>query len=203
MSVDPTQALQGVRVVELASGMAGEVAGLILAQYGADVLKVEPLGGVRSAQWDGFQLWNAGKRRRAVDLKGADGAGQFRRLVADADVLLRALSPSTVRALEVGPAELTQINPRLIDVDITGFDPDTPYADLPGWDGLIAAKMGRGSVFRGPGRAARAGVSRRAGRRVRSGSGRCSGDSRCVAPSRAGRGRRSAAYQPRARYVPV
>ena len=49
------------------------------------------------------------------------------------------------------PAELTQINPRLIDVDITGFDPDTPYADLPGWDGLIAAKMGRVSVFQDQG----------------------------------------------------
>ena len=114
MSIDSARALQGVRVLELASGMAGELAGLILAQYGADVLKVEPPGGVRSAQWDGFQLWNAGKRRRAVDLKSAEGTRQFQQLVADADVLLRALSPSTVRAMAVGPG---------------GVDPNQPASD--------------------------------------------------------------------------
>ena len=151
MSIDPAQALQGIRVVELANGMAGELVGLILAQFGADVIKVEPPAGMRSAHWDGFGLWNVGKRRVAIDLKSTAGSQQFAQVIAEADVLVRALDPAAVRALSVSATDVTRINPRLIDCTITGFDAETPYADLPGWDGLAAAKLGRGSVFQDQG----------------------------------------------------
>ena len=151
MNIDPAQALQGIRVVELASGMPGEVAGLILAHFGADVVKVEPPGGSRSMLWDGFEIWNASKRRLALDLQSAERVRQFYQLVAEADVLLRGLNPATVKRLSLDAETLAQINPRLIQMDITGFDANTPYADLPGWDGLVAAKMGRVSIHQDQG----------------------------------------------------
>ena len=145
--VEATRALSGTRVVEIASGMAGELAGLVLAQYGADVLKIERPGGARSRRRDGFALWNAGKRNLDLDLTAAAGRADLGDLVGEADVVVQALREETVGRLGVGYDALSAVNRRLVYCAVSGFDPGSPYAHLPGTEGLVATRMGRGSIW--------------------------------------------------------
>jgi crotonobetainyl-CoA:carnitine CoA-transferase CaiB-like acyl-CoA transferase len=110
------QPLKGLRVLELAQIMAGPVAGLMLADLGADVVKVEKLAGGDDARGFNsqaaggvpatFEVLNRGKRSIAIDLKTDDGRATLRRLVAQADVLTENFRPGTLQALGLGPEDL-------------------------------------------------------------------------------------------------
>ena len=145
--VDARRALSGIQVVELATGMAGETAGLMLAQYGADVVKVEALGADSSRRHDGFRLWNEGKRTLELDLRSAAGAARLWQLVGGADALIVALRPDVVEALGLSDPRAASGNAQLICCSISGFEPGSAYGDLPGYEALVAAKLGRGTIF--------------------------------------------------------
>lgn len=157
------QPLKGVRVLELAQIMAGPVAGLMLADLGADVVKVEKFPGGDDARGfnsqgaggvpPSFEVLNRGKRSVAINLKTEEGRAALRRLVAQADVLTENFRPGTLQALGLGPEDLHAINPRLIYCSVTGYGSRGPLADRGGFDLILQAFCGLISVTGEPGRA--------------------------------------------------
>ena len=149
-----TGPLDGVRVVEVAGWMAAPGATALMADLGADVVKVEPLGGdvARGAvrQPDGVDLDasfladNRGKRGIAVALDRPEGRELVRRLVRDADVFVTNLLGHRQRKFELDPDTLRQVNPRLVHATLTGYGVDGPDAARAGYD--ITAFFGRGGI---------------------------------------------------------
>ncbi|TPM91972.1 CaiB/BaiF CoA-transferase family protein [Mesorhizobium sp. B2-1-3A] len=160
--------LKGVRVIELARILAGPWAGQLLADLGADVIKVEsPDGGDDTRKWgppfvmshDGENLsaayyhsCNRGKRSIAIDFSTPEGAETIRRLVATSDVLIENFKLGGLRKYGLDHDSLRQINPRLVYCSITGFGQDGPYAPRAGYDFIIQAMAGMMSITGEPGR---------------------------------------------------
>jgi crotonobetainyl-CoA:carnitine CoA-transferase CaiB-like acyl-CoA transferase len=155
--------LAGVRVVELAHIMAGPVCGLLLADMGADVVKVERLpsgDGTRGfvppdvgGQSAAFMMLNRGKRGVALDLRSEDGLAAVRRLLADADVVIENFRVGTMEKMGLGWATLSESNPRLVYAQITGFGRTGPLAEQGGFDLIAQGYSGLMSVTgEGPGR---------------------------------------------------
>lgn len=144
--------LEGVRVLDFSHVMAGPYASLILADFGADVVKVEnPKGGDPSrgigshfveSESTVFLTWNRGKRSLAVDLKQEAGIEIIRRLAGRSDVLLENFRVGTLDRLGLGYEELAQVNEQLIYCSITGFGRSGPYAERPATDPIIQAMSG-------------------------------------------------------------
>ena len=146
-----TLPLEGVKVVDVATLGAGPWLATRLADFGADVVKVEhPSAGdpIRLLGWfdDGVPLWwkidSRNKRCITADLKQADGQDILRRLVRDADVLVENFRPGTLERWGLGYADLARENPGLIMVRVTGWGQDGPYADRPGFGTLAEAISG-------------------------------------------------------------
>ncbi|UVK46133.1 CoA transferase [Mesorhizobium sp. AR07] len=154
--------LKGVRVVELARILAGPWAGQLLADLGADVIKVEsPDGGDDTRKWgppfvmgkDGENLsaayyhsCNRGKRSIAIDFSTPEGAETVRRLVATSDVLIENFKLGGLKKYGLDFDSLREINPRLVYCSITGFGQDGPYAPRAGYDFIIQAMAGMMSI---------------------------------------------------------
>ncbi|MFD2058564.1 CaiB/BaiF CoA transferase family protein [Mesorhizobium calcicola] len=154
--------LKGVRVVELARILAGPWAGQLLADLGADVIKVEsPDGGDDTRKWgppfvmgkDGENLsaayyhsCNRGKRSIAIDFSTPEGAETVRRLVATSDVLIENFKLGGLKKYGLDFDSLRKINPRLVYCSITGFGQDGPYAPRAGYDFIIQAMAGMMSI---------------------------------------------------------
>jgi len=154
--------LKGIRVIELARILAGPWAGQLLADLGADVIKVEsPEGGDDTRKWgppfvmshDGENLsaayyhsCNRGKRSIAVDFSTPEGAETVRRLVAGADVMIENFKLGGLRKYGLDYESLRKINPRLVYCSITGFGQDGPYAPRAGYDFIIQAMAGMMSI---------------------------------------------------------
>jgi crotonobetainyl-CoA:carnitine CoA-transferase CaiB-like acyl-CoA transferase len=158
-----TAALDGIRVLELGNFMAGPYAGTLLADMGADVIKVEsPAGGdytrglgpfaEGSPDGAGFLRLDRNKRSVALDLKSAAGTRAFRTLVATADVVIENLRVGTLDGLGIGYDALAPRHPRLIYCSITGFGRTGPDRDRPGLDLIVQAESGLMSVTGEPGR---------------------------------------------------
>jgi crotonobetainyl-CoA:carnitine CoA-transferase CaiB-like acyl-CoA transferase len=147
-----TGPLDGLRVLDLSTVIAGPNCGRYLADFGADVIKVESPAGdsLRKMAWrdprDGEGLWskllNRSKRAVVLDLKQADGAEVLRRLVVDADVLIENFRPGTLDRLGFGAAALHAINPQLVITSITGFGQTGPYASRPGFASIAESMSG-------------------------------------------------------------
>ena len=151
-----TTPLAGIRVLELARILAGPWAGQLLADLGADVIKVEGPAGDDTRGWgppfidnpDGtrdaayFHAANRGKRSTVIDFATAEGADEVRRLVRDADVLIENFKVGGLEKYGLDYASLHTINPRLIYCSITGFGQDGPYANRPGYDFIIQGLSG-------------------------------------------------------------
>jgi crotonobetainyl-CoA:carnitine CoA-transferase CaiB-like acyl-CoA transferase len=135
-------ALAGVSVLDLTSYIAGSYAGMMLADLGASVVKVEALEGDPFRELPGFLGWNRGKRSIAVNLKEADGRAVVHRLAVRADVAMENMRPGVADRLGVGEADLRAINPRVIYASVTAFGADGAYADRPGFDPLLQAMAG-------------------------------------------------------------
>lgn len=150
------EALAGVRVLELAHIMAGPVCGLLLSDMGADVLKIErlPAGdGTRSfvppdvrGESAAFMMLNRGKRGIALDLRSLEGCSVVRRLVTEADVLIENFRVGTMERLGLGFEELSELNPRLVYCQITGFGRTGPMAEQGGFDLIAQGYSGLMSV---------------------------------------------------------
>ena len=147
--------LDGIRVVDLSRLVAGNMLSLQLADFGADVIKVEAAGtGDTLRAWreahpdhaDGFDGWwrvyGRNKRSLALDLRDADAMGWLRRLVATAQVLVESFRPGTLEAMGLAPETLHAANPGLVIVRVSGWGQTGPYRELPGFGSLIEGFCG-------------------------------------------------------------
>jgi crotonobetainyl-CoA:carnitine CoA-transferase CaiB-like acyl-CoA transferase len=145
----PARALDGLRVLDLTQVMAGPYCAMLLADMGADVIKVEPPGGEASRHMDlqrtpgvsaPFLAVNRNKRGMVLDLKTPDGVTVLERLATTADVLIENYRPGVARRIGITYERLSALNPGLIYCSISGFGQTGPYADRGGYD-LIAQGM--------------------------------------------------------------
>lgn len=139
---DPTPPLEGLRVVDLTSYIAGSYAGMMLADLGARVVKVESLRGDPFRELPGFWGWNRGKRSIAVNLKAPEGRLIVEQLAAGADVVMENMRPGVAAELGLGDAQLRARNPRLVYCSVTAFGSTGPYADRPAFDPVLQAMAG-------------------------------------------------------------
>lgn len=139
------QICAGLTVIEIGSGSpAGSIAGMVLADAGARVIKVEPPTGdsLRERLPSGFLVWNRGKESIVADLTTPEGRATVQQLADGADVVIDALAVDRADNYGVGFAALTGRNPALVYCDITPFGHEGPYAHIKGHDTLVAAKAG-------------------------------------------------------------
>jgi crotonobetainyl-CoA:carnitine CoA-transferase CaiB-like acyl-CoA transferase len=134
--------LDGVRVVDLTSYIAGSYAAMMLADLGAGVVKVEALEGDAFRELPGFYGWNRGKRSIAVNLKTPEGRAVVHRMAERADVAMENMRPGIADRLGVGYETLRALNPRLVYASVTAFGASGPYRDRPGFDPLLQAMAG-------------------------------------------------------------
>ena len=145
--------LAGVRVLDLTSVVSGPLATMFLADQGADVIKIEPLGGditrrsrqsiSASGEFSAlFVSSNRGKRSLALDLKRPEAAKIMRKLIASSDVLVQNFRPGTMERLGLGEPLLRELNPRLIYVSISGVGESGPYAKKRVYDPIIQGLSG-------------------------------------------------------------
>ena len=162
--------LHDLRVIEMGQLLAGPFCGQLLADFGADVIKIEPPGqGDPMREWGrekagGTSLWwpvvARGKRSVTLNLREAEGQEIVRRLVADADILIENFRPGTLERWGLAPSDLMALNPRLIVVRVSGYGQTGPYADRPGYGAIGEAMGGLRGVIGEPDRPpARAGIS--------------------------------------------
>ncbi|MFC9839634.1 CaiB/BaiF CoA transferase family protein [Rhodococcus sp. NPDC127530] len=159
-----TGPLSGVRVIDLTAALAGPYGTMILADLGADIIKVEPPGGEVTRRvgpyppsTDGqqtlggyFQSINRGKRSIVLDLKTPQGHAELLELVRTADVVVENFGPGVVERLNISYDELRQVNPKLVYGSLTGFGAawsgESPYIDWPAMDITIQAMAGALSI---------------------------------------------------------
>ncbi len=141
---------EGIKVVDLSQGIAGPYCAMLLAQHGADVIKVEPhqgdwarMLGPRNHDHTEFSFAaNMGKRSLAIDLKSEEAAAVIDALVAEADVFFEGFRPGVIDRLGFGHERLMQLNPGLIYVAISGFGQTGPLRDKPAMDPVLQAFSG-------------------------------------------------------------
>ncbi len=151
MVENPQSALQGLRVIDASTILAGPLCCQILGDFGADVIKIEhPRAGDgmrgHGKQKDGVSLWwkeiSRNKRTIGLDLSQPEGAQVFLRMVKDADVVVENFRPGTLERWGIGPDVLHAHNPRLVLLRLTGFGQKGPYAKRPGFGTLAEAMSG-------------------------------------------------------------
>jgi formyl-CoA transferase len=162
-------ALKGVRVIEMGQLIAGPFAGKTLGEFGAEVIKIEPPGtGDPLRNWrlmkDGTSVWwqvqSRNKRSLALDLRSAEGQDIARKLISEADVLIENFRPGTLERWGMGYEQLSDLNPRLIMLRISGYGQTGPYRDLPGFGSIGEAMGGLRHLTGEPGRVpVRCGIS--------------------------------------------
>ncbi|MFF0499775.1 CaiB/BaiF CoA transferase family protein [Nocardia aobensis] len=132
---------EGLRVVDLTEGMLS-VTAAVLADFGADVVKVEPPGGDSARGKQGFRFWNRGKRSLVLDLTTDTGRAELHALVAEADVLVESLGPEAT-GYGLAPELTTARNPRLVHCGITGFGEAAEFERFGRSEQMVTAKVGR------------------------------------------------------------
>jgi crotonobetainyl-CoA:carnitine CoA-transferase CaiB-like acyl-CoA transferase len=146
---------RGIGVVEAGAGsIAGSMIGMILADNGATVVKLEPPEGdrLRVALPNGFLVWNRGKSSVIADLRTSAGREKARGLVERADIFIDGFGSGVTDGWGLGYDQMRATNPLLIYCAVRGFASTGPYAQLPGYEGIVAAKSGLFSRERAPGR---------------------------------------------------
>ena len=147
----PPRPLDGIRVVDVTQEAAGPITGRLLAEMGADVVHVEPLRGDNGRNTttpflgsEGIfhQLGNRSKRGLAVDLSTEEGQEILRRLATRADVLINGTARGTLERIGLGYEELAELNDQLVYASLTGYGPNGPLGDSPGYDVVVQAFAG-------------------------------------------------------------
>ncbi len=143
-------ALGGLKVIELGQLIAGPFAAKLLGEFGAEIIKIEPPDvGDPLRKWrkleNGTSLWwhvqSRNKKSVTLDLKAPEGQEILRKLLKDADILIENFRPGTMEKWGLGWEQLSQLNPKLIMVRVSGYGQTGPYRDLPGF-GVIGEAMG-------------------------------------------------------------
>ncbi len=155
--------LAGLRVLEFCHTIMGPTAGLILADLGADVIKIEPPDGDRTRRLPGFAAgfftaFNRNKRSLAIDIKSAEGLDLVRQLATTADIVIENYAPGTMDRLGCGYPVLSERNPRLVYCTLKGFL-SGPYEHRPALDEVVQFMAGLAYMTGPPGRPLRAGAS--------------------------------------------
>jgi crotonobetainyl-CoA:carnitine CoA-transferase CaiB-like acyl-CoA transferase len=165
-AADPARPYAGLRVLDASQGLAGPYCAMLLAQHGAQVIKVEPpegdwSRGIGTRHGDATALSlaaNRGKSSLVVDLKAPGAAAALHRIAARADVFLESFRPGVAERLGLGYAALSADNPGLVYASISGYGASGPYAQRPGTDTVLQAFSGMMSLNRdGDGRPNRVG----------------------------------------------
>jgi crotonobetainyl-CoA:carnitine CoA-transferase CaiB-like acyl-CoA transferase len=155
MSVDQTDALSGIRVLELANFMAGPYCGMLLADMGAEVIKVEnPKGGDYTRETPpfvegesaGFLALNRNKKSITLNLKSPEARDIFLELAPTADVILENFRPGTMRDLGIDYEAVKAVRPNVIYCSASGFGQTGPYTDRPGFDLILQGMSGLMSI---------------------------------------------------------
>jgi crotonobetainyl-CoA:carnitine CoA-transferase CaiB-like acyl-CoA transferase len=156
--------LDGIRIVDFTTAMAGPSASMLLADFGADVLKVEPPGGESSRTWGTarfgphgdlsglFMALNRNKASLVVDLKREDGLAQAHELIRTADVVMESFKPGGADRLGIGYEQARALRPDVVYLSISGFGQTGPLRARPGYDQLLQAYVGHMSVTGEPDR---------------------------------------------------
>ena len=139
--------LEGIRVLDTSLGPVGGVATAVLADFGADVVKVEPPGGDPFRRLPGSPLWLRGKRSLVVDLKSAAGRRDAHALGAVSDVVVVSGPPSRVRRFGLDADAVLSRARAVVHVSLTGYGPRGPWAEDPAIESLVAARSGRTQIF--------------------------------------------------------
>jgi crotonobetainyl-CoA:carnitine CoA-transferase CaiB-like acyl-CoA transferase len=169
MTSDIVNPLQGVRVLEFASSLAGPYMGMVFGDLGASVVKIENPGGDMTRGWgpmaDGgesayFLSTNRNKRSMVVDLRTEEGVQLARRLITDADVVIDNFRPGSELRAVFSYDQVREVNPRAVHVQLSAFGTDGPWSGRPGYDLIAQATGGLMSVTGDPdGKPVRAGFS--------------------------------------------
>ncbi len=145
-------ALTGIRIVEQGTFITGPCAGMLLADLGADVIKIEspdgdPYRAYQGSQYSAhFQAYNRNKRSLALNMKQPADGELFQKLIREADVYIQNFRPGAAERIGAGAAQLLKINPRLVYCSISGFGATGPYAERPSYDSVAQALSGFLSV---------------------------------------------------------
>src|SRR5258706_9785905 len=143
--------LDGIRVLELARYQAGPRCGMVLSDMGAEVIKIEKLGGEDNRQakpmFKGesiyFTVYNRGKKSICLDLRQAAGKAVFFDLLKSADMVLENFRPGTLEKMGLAYDQLSKVKPDIILIRVSGFGQYGPYRDRPAYDSLGQAMSGR------------------------------------------------------------
>jgi crotonobetainyl-CoA:carnitine CoA-transferase CaiB-like acyl-CoA transferase len=155
--------LAGIRVLEFGHTILGPCCGMVLADFGAEVIKIEPPGGERTRRLKGFGMgyfafFNRNKKSITLDYKSAEGLATARALIATSDVLIENMAPNALTRAGLGPEESRALNPQLIYCSLKGFL-DGPYAGRAALDEVVQMMSGLAYMTGPPGRPLRAGTS--------------------------------------------
>src|SRR5438309_2165170 len=164
---EPHGPLQGVKVVACSTAQAGTVPYMLMADLGAEVIKIEVpevgdnsrgstvLPGMPSTY---FETNNRGVKSLSLNLKAAEGRQILRKLVAQADIFGQNFRPGAAEKNGFGYEELRKVNPRLVYVSVSGYGPKGPHADLPGTDSMAQALGGIAEAYSTPGQPLKTGI---------------------------------------------
>ncbi|HEX7945672.1 MAG TPA: CoA transferase, partial [Phenylobacterium sp.] len=135
-------AYSGVRIADFSQGLAGPMAAMLLGDFDAEVVKVEPPGGDRLKDHPGYLAWNRNKQVVTLDLETADGQAAARALIAGADVALFDHAPGRLEALSLDAASLTQTHPALVHAWMPAYGTAGVWSQLPAHHSLLAGLTG-------------------------------------------------------------
>ena len=143
------QVFDGITVLDFTSGRAGAVATMVMSDFGAEVIKLEPPGGEKFSNSPGSIQWNRGKKSVVLDLKTPEGQANARALARLADVVVENFRPGVTQRLGIDYESLQAGHPELVYASLTSFGTSGPYANYKGYDAVVAAKSGRMMMFAG------------------------------------------------------
>jgi len=138
-----TAALTGVRILDLSGGIAGPLGVLLLAEHGADVVRVEPPGGSPARELPSAPVFGRSRRSVTVDLSKPEGRRLFLDLCGSADVMVEAFAPGSMSELGLSYDEVAPVWPRLVYCSVPAWPTGTRYQDRPGYEALVHARTGQ------------------------------------------------------------
>lgn len=158
------QALKGIRVADFGAHMSGAICSLLLADFGAEVIKIEPPAGESNRRWgvarygkkqdisSTFAAINRNKSSIAIDLKNADGLELARKIIMQCDVVFENMKPGVMDRMGLGYDAVARLKPEIVYCSVSGFGQTGPLAPRPGFDNLMQCYAGHLSVTGEPGR---------------------------------------------------